>query len=298
MRPGVISGGQVVSHREPSSRHDAGPHVPGRGVVSVEAWDGRSVVTRAYATSPLRLLMPRNHGRGAWIYTSSYGGGLVDGDAIDVDVDVRPDACAWLSTQASTKVYRSRLGTSTTLAARVGERGLLVAAPDPVVCYAASRYRQSQHFELASTASLIVVDWVTSGRRASGERWVFDEYTSRVEARVDSTLVVYDRVVLRGEDGNLAARMGRFDVLAIVLVIGRPLCERAAAIVADVADAPLVRRAERLTSASMLAPRALGEIGCMVRIAAGSVEDAGRTIRRCLSFVPELLGDDPWARKW
>jgi urease accessory protein len=284
-----ITPGPVFSHEAP---------FPGRGTVRVEDRGGRSVVTCAYATSPLRLLTPRNHGRGGWIYTSSYGGGLVDGDQIALDVEVGSGACAWVSTQASTKVYRSRFGSGTTFTARVDEGGVLVAAPDPVVCFAASRYRQSQRIELAPTASLVLVDWVTSGRRASGERWLFHEYISRLDVSVDAKRVVYESLALRADEGNLAERMGRFDVLAIVLVVGGPLLERASAIVAGVADEPIARKANRLVAATMLAPRELGEIGCLVRIAAGSVEDAGRTIRSCLRFVPDLLGDDPWARKW
>ena len=61
---------------------------PGRGRVEIVRRGERSVVTRAVATSPLRLLTPRNHGRGAWVYTATYGGGLVDGDAIQLDISV------------------------------------------------------------------------------------------------------------------------------------------------------------------------------------------------------------------
>ena len=51
----------------------------GSGSVRISRAGARSLVTRARAVSPLRLLMPRNHGCGAWLYTSTYGGGLVDG---------------------------------------------------------------------------------------------------------------------------------------------------------------------------------------------------------------------------
>src|SRR5262245_41650827 len=95
----------------------------------------RSLVTRAFAASPLRLLMPRNHGHAAWVYTSTYGGGLVDRDALHLDLDVGPHAAALLATQAATKVYRSPHGTSMTMTARVADHGLLVVAPDPVVCF-------------------------------------------------------------------------------------------------------------------------------------------------------------------
>jgi urease accessory protein len=107
-------------------------------VTAVRAANGRTVVTHAYATSPLRLLMPANPGDAAWVYTSSFGGGLVDGDRLVVDADVGLGASVFLSTQASTKVYRSPGGTSTELHARVAGGALLVVAPDPVVCFAES----------------------------------------------------------------------------------------------------------------------------------------------------------------
>jgi urease accessory protein len=55
-----------------------------------------------------------------------------------------------------------------------------------------------------------------------------------------------------------------------------------------------VARADEL----LIAATALGDEGCVVRIAGTSVERVGRTVRDLLRFVPALLGDDPWARKW
>src|SRR5258706_16480554 len=99
------------------------PGAPGRAHIGVIRSRSRSVVSRAYATSPLRLLTPANHGHAAWIYTSSHGGGLVDGDRLVMDIDVGAGAAAFVSTQASTKVYRSAQGTSAALHARVGPGG-------------------------------------------------------------------------------------------------------------------------------------------------------------------------------
>ena len=185
-------------------RTAAAPAVHGRGRLSVvRNGNGRSVVAGAYATSPLRLLTPANHGSAAWIYTSSYGGGLVDGNRIALDVDVGPGAAAFLSTQASTKVYRSQRGTSSALHARVSTEGLLAVVPDPVVCFAASRYRQVQSFDLSADSGLVLVDWVSSGRHASGERWAFDEYVASLRARVEGKPVLHDALALRGDDGDL-----------------------------------------------------------------------------------------------
>ena len=141
----------------------------GCGRIAVVRARGRSVVRSVYATSPLRLLTPKNHGHGAWIYASSYGGGLVDGDAIAIQATVGIGAMAFLSTQSATKVYRSPHGTEVELHAEVGENGLLISAPDAVVCFAGARYRQTQRVNLAAGAGLILLDWMTSGRRESGD---------------------------------------------------------------------------------------------------------------------------------
>ena len=282
----------------PAGSAPSEPFAPGCGALRIARRGGSSVAERVCAASPLRLLTPRNHGDAAWVFTSSFGGGLVDGDRQMIDMEVGPGASAYLSTQASTKVYRSVQGASVELRARVDEQALLIVAPDPVVCFADSRFSQRQEFDLAGSGSLVVVDWVTSGRRESGERWSFAHYASRLIARLDRTLVVHDAVALRREDGDLAARMGRFDVLAIVLVLGTPLLPHAASLVEELETEPVRRTPSQLTVATPVAHPQLGTVGCVLRIAGQSVESVGRSIRSALSFVPPLLGDDPWARKW
>jgi urease accessory protein len=250
-------------------------------------------VSRALATSPLRLLTPANHGHAAWIYTSTYGGGLVDGDAISLRATVGQGATAFLSTQASTKVYRSPRGTDVEMRAQVERHGLLVVVPDPVVCFAGSRYRQVQRVDLAEGAGLVLVDWLSSGRRASGERWAFEDYVSRMVVRHGGRLALHDATTLRASDGDLATRIGRFDVLALVVIAGSAIRAETSALVTRASQQPIVRRSDELVSVT-----ALGEVGCVARVAGRSVEQVGRRLRQLLGFVPALLGDDPWSRKW
>lgn len=60
----------------------------------------------------------------------------------------------------------------------MGSDGLFVVIPDPVTCFSTAKYSQKQVFRIAKDSSLILVDWVTSGRHESGERWDFDLYKS------------------------------------------------------------------------------------------------------------------------
>ena len=279
---------------------------PGTGLLEIVRTGDGSVVSRAYATSPLRLLTPRAHRPSAWIYTSSYGGGLVGGDALRLSIDVGRGARAFVSSQSSSKIYRSERGSSLTVDARVGAGAHLVMWPDPVVCFAKSAYRQHQRFDVDRDGVLVLVDWMTSGRRASGERWQFSRYESGTIVRLAGQLVVRDSVALCAADGELARRMGRFDVLCTVAVVGGELREHIDTILAAAAAVPLQRRSDVLIAAAPIrepasrdpANRELTPAGCLLRIAGPSVERVAAVLHPHLSFVPCLLGDDPWARKW
>jgi len=165
-----------------ASRHSIltdGAHkapAPGSGSLQFEKIRGTTVLTRARAASPLRLLHPKNSGSAAWVYAATYGGGLLGGDTIALEAHVGAGASALLSTQASTKVYRSERPVSQRLLARADDDSLLVLLPDPVTPFASAQYEQEQQFELAPQASLVAVDWMTAGRVSFGERWRFTGY--------------------------------------------------------------------------------------------------------------------------
>ena len=267
---------------------------PGTGLLDVVGTAAGSAVSRAYATSPVRFLTPRNHGRAAWIYTASYGGGLVGGDAVRLRISVGPSARAFVSSQSSTKVYRSSRPTTVEVTARVAAGAHLVLWPDPVVCYAGSTYSQQQRFDVEPGGTLVAVDWMTSGRHGSGERWRFDRYETETSLRVEGRLVLFDSISLSGDEGDLAGRMGRFDVVGAAIVFGAAVGRDAATIAGAVAAQPVTRRADVLVSAAPLSAGA----GCIVRVAGRSVESVTAILRQHLSFVPSLLGDDPWTRKW
>jgi urease accessory protein UreH len=158
---------------------------PGQACFEVEIVSRESSVTCAFATNPLKLLTPRARGQSVWACTSSFGGGLVAGDQTRFDIRIGPGARCYLGTQAATKIYRnpSLLPCGHTTGAILAAGSLLVFAPDPVQAFAGSTYMQRQEFQLASDASLVLLDWFTSGRAARGERWAFNRFQSRNEVR-------------------------------------------------------------------------------------------------------------------
>ncbi|NMO19658.1 urease accessory protein UreD [Pyxidicoccus fallax] len=268
------------------------PGRAGSARLAFERSGSRTVVRTALAHSPLRLLTPRNHGHAAWAYTSSFGGGLVDGDHLALEVDVASGATAFLSTQGANRVYRSPRGCRSDLTARVEEGALLAVVPDPTVCFTGARYAQTLDVRLAAGASLVLADVVTSGRDASGERWAFAHYTSALRVRVGERALVDERWLLDPTHGPLAERLGRFNAMASVLLVGPVLASAREALAAHVSALPVSSRAAIIPSASPL-----GTEGLLLRAAAVSVEELLCTTRQWLSFLPPLLGDDPWARR-
>jgi urease accessory protein len=256
---------------------------------------GETVIATAFASSPLRLLMPANHGRAAWVFLASLGGGLVDGDRIRVDVEVGQGAWALLGTQASTKVYRSPdggVGTSQNLSARVAADAVLAIVPDPVVCFADARYEQVVDVALDPTASLCLVEAYSCGRSARGERWAFARYASRTTVTQGGVRRVVDATRLEPRHGPLADRMGRFDVMVSLLAIGpRFGSVRQAMLSASTCEtAP--------PGSVLVAASPLAEDACILRVAAERFESASRALRSSFDSLASVLGDDPFARKW
>jgi hypothetical protein len=69
--------------------------------------------------------------------------------------------------------------------------------------------------------------WTATSGAGLGERWRFDDNDASTDVHVAGTLVLHDRLRLHAAHGDLAARPGRFDVLAPVVLAGGGLVPRA-----------------------------------------------------------------------
>jgi urease accessory protein len=271
------------------------PSRAGTGFVECAVVAGRTAVIRCRADSPLRLLTPRDDAPASRIIAGTYGGGLVGGDAIDLTVEAGKATRCLLGTQASTKIFRSTAaGCSQQLTVSAADEAAVVSLPDPVVCFADSRFAQRQRFNLSSSASIVALDWFTSGRAARGERWAMSHYASRTEINVDGICIFRDHLELDPADGEIggAMRMGRVDCFATVVMAGPAVCAHAKAIVDSIQREPIAPGEAILFGASAL-PGAT-----VLRIAGRSAEAVGAWLRERLAFVSLLLGMDPWNRKW
>ena len=262
---------------------------PGTAFLRFARVGERTALARVFSTSPAKLIATNPDAPACWIYTATLGGGFVGGDHIDVSAEVEHGARALLTTQASTKVYRSPRRSRQNVTAKVGDSALLAVIPDPVVCYAQADFAQSQRYELDAGATLVVVDWMTSGRHHCGERWAFSRYESRIEISRAGRPVFMDAIVLQSSVDTIAARMSRCNVLATLVMTGPMVREASDEVLRRLAEQPI---------GLMISASPLRRGGVVLRIAGTSVEHVGRTLREHLTFLNPLIGGDLWSRKW
>jgi urease accessory protein len=257
---------------------------------------GQSAVTSVWSVSPLRILAPRPRGPSVYALTSTFGGGLLAGDETALSLHLGKGTRCFLGTQSSTKIYRNpdSKPCGQLLHASRGAGAFLVLGPDPVQPFKHARYQQRQEFHLADGSGLVVLDWLSSGRSARGERWMFSHYQTHNEVSYDGKRVVLDSLLLNPEHGELSGpfRLGRFNCLATVLVLGSLLQPAVAGLLEDFAGAPVKATPQVVAGASPI------HQGALLRFAGENVEAVGLELRRRLSFLIDLLGEDPWARKY
>ena len=206
---------------------------------------------------PLRLLQPQISDtkesasmdgfkvkKGA-LYVMTFGGSLVHGDAITLNIQIDPYALLSIYTQASTKIFGPSMfqpvstymnksagvvdRTRQHLNARLEPRSSLLMLPEPITPFARSRYTQFQRINMfakspSSLGTLVLLDWTTSGRRSRGETWAFDTYTSQNQVWINDRLVLRDRWDWTGGHAKMDALRERFHCVgALVLVAGSDL---------------------------------------------------------------------------
>lgn len=266
----------------------------GKGVVVARARDdGHTIVTSAFAESPLRFVRPTFPGtKSASVCLVTFGGGLVDGDEVDVDIDVGPNATLVVFTQSSTKVFRG----SSRQSIRAHVEGTLVFLPDPVSAFAEARYTQNVGVDLSGDGSCVLLDGFTSGRPAFGDRWAMNALDLRTTIRHDGETVLLDALRFDADDGVLSERASRFDAFATLIALGR----RAAPVVEAIHRQGTPEPTPDLVVATSAPPRAraLELPAAIVRFTSTAQAGVLDAVRSRLRNLPDIDVVDPFRSRY
>jgi urease accessory protein len=230
---------------------------PGEGRVVVQLLPhGISALSTITFQYPLKLISPSPAAgqKSVLIFLLTYGGGLVGGDQVHLEIDVKPEAKLSIVTQGHTKIFKSAsrdVITRQNLHVTVLDRAALCLLPDPVQPFEGSVYEQSQTFVLAASASLCFLDWVSAGRTARGENWDLQAWRGRNEVWVAAEpggkrrLLLRDSVILEENNSDpkekaLRNKMQQMGIFGTLVLRGPLLEDLAAFVLAEFASLPRI----------------------------------------------------------
>jgi len=167
----------------------------------------------------MKLFHPRTED---WCYTltSTYGGGLVSGDNLRLEVTCHRGSKLILGASGYTQVFKGRSSQHNRF--RLEGDSFAVQFGQPVVPHADSSFAQKSQWLLDGESSMISFDWLMSGRVARGERFCFEELSSELEIRREEKLLLRDQFQLRPERQAHASQsvFGKYDVLLTITMLG------------------------------------------------------------------------------
>ncbi len=214
---------------------------------------GLETITYQY---PLKLISPSPNAtqKSILVFFLTYGGGLVGGDQVRLQITVQPKARISVVTQGHTKIFKSSsrdVVTRQIFNVAVEASAALCLLPDPVQPFEGSVYEQSQIFTLANDASICLLDWVSQGRLARGEDWDCHAWKGRNEiwkageSGQKVRLVLRDNVFLEGDTpgqntASLKKRMQGLGLFGTLILKGALVESLAAFFMAEFAALPRI----------------------------------------------------------
>ena len=271
---------------------------PGWSRIEVAQAGGVSRMIVNQSLGPLCIHNPRVPGSSCHALLANYGGGLVDGDAVSLEILCREGARLILSSVGSLQVYSSPVQGAFQRVRGIAEpRALAVVIPDAVVLHSEAVYKQEQEWHVASDANLLIAELLVGGRLETGERFTFNEYAAEISIYVAEELVLFDSFVFRPSTFNYtdpAFFAGRSCFLCTYMVGPRwaPLADRLA---------ELLESSRSAMSASVLAAiHPLERNGYILRAVADRPRELTELLDCICDFVedPGFIGFNPRQRKY
>ncbi len=141
--------------------------------------NGKTSVKEQYSRVPLytqrALYLEEALPSMAYMYIISPSGGILQGDRYRMDITLRNNALAHITTQGATRVYRMEKNFATQIVnIDVGEDCYFEYIPDQIIPYVDSRFYQIANIKVHDNATMLYSEIMTPGRVARGELFNYD----------------------------------------------------------------------------------------------------------------------------
>lgn len=265
---------------------------------------GKAEVVTLKHSYPLKVMVPEYAGNQfcRWIYPIVFGGGLVGGDQMEINVETKANTCGLLTSQESSKVYHCDDGllTSQNMNYTIGDNSLLCVLPDYCVCYKDANFSQTQKVKMSESGNIVLLDWMTCGRTALDEEWLFTSFKNKIEIEVGGQNVYTDSVHLHNVPGlTMKKSMKNYKAMGTCVILGKWLKEMSNSLYKQYSKPRKYGETVNKDLICTVSTLQTGGVsGIYLRFLAVDTSQAYTVIREIVEPLLPLLGADPFHNKY
>jgi urease accessory protein len=159
----------------------------------------------------------------AYIYIISPSGGILQGDRYRMDIKLKNNAYAHITTQGATRVYRMENNYATQIVnVDVDDGCYFEFIPDQIIPYRNSRFYQTVNLNVHDNATMVYSEIIVPGRVASGESFEYDICYMKALAKNQKEILRFiDIAILEPKRRNLKTLgiLGTFSVVGTMYIL-------------------------------------------------------------------------------
>ena len=198
---------------------------PSINFIEIAKVGNKDKLISAKSCQPLKILNPESTG-GAYIVLSNFGGGLVASDHIAIRLYAHKNSAFLLTTQSNSRIYKTFDNKQCVqeLDGYLEKDSFGVFFPDPTVPHKDSVYKQVQNWTLEKNATLLYLDWFSSGRVEISEDFKFKRFETMLQIIYERKLVVNEQLLLEPYQAQMKSLgvFGNFNYLICGWMVGDP----------------------------------------------------------------------------
>jgi urease accessory protein len=240
--------------------------------------NGKTVVKEQYSKVPLftqrALYLEESLPSMAYMYIISPSGGILQGDRYRIDITLKNNAYAHITTQGATRIYRMEKNYATQIVNVIVEDNCYFEfIPDQIIPYRDSRFYQKVSLKVHDDATMVYSEMVVPGRVASGESFEYDIcYMKALAKNQNNILRFIDVAVLEPKKRslNILGILDNFSVIGNMYILTKT--KYVAELTMDINS--ILQKFSNISGGATILPhdsgviiRILGEIAHDIRIA-------------------------------
>lgn len=163
----------------------------------------KTIISSCYYEGALKITRPVYLEKDSpSIYLIHVGGGYVNGDVYRTNLALEEGAELAVTTQSSTKVYKTpKQPVCQYTNIVLGKGSVLEYLPDPLIAYEGARFIQETDVTISEGSSFFYSDIITPGWAEDGRLFSYDWIRSKLKVYKEKKLVLLDHLLLEPDEG-------------------------------------------------------------------------------------------------